>query len=175
MGDESARTRYEQKREWQKLHEAICSTIESICGNHEAIFRLRSTGAWQLSGGQFSGAAVSYDEDINQKKLASYTALGKEYLPQLDSNRACTILTIVPMVKTDMGTARAIAAALGLRLVAPEVPGLVTFDHFHLDRKSAQRWSAAFFEEAGPQIQKCLGEQPESHLAMSGTHSRNSD
>jgi len=172
MGDESARTHYQEKRQWQRIHKAICTTFTAVCGNHEAIFRLRSTGAWLVTGGRFTSEPVSYDEDIDQNKLASYTALGKEFLPGLNTDRACTILTIVPTVKTDMGTARAIAVALGLKLVAPEPPGLVTFDHYHLDRKSAQRWSAAFLEEAGPQIQKCLSQEPESHVAMSGTNLR---
>jgi hypothetical protein len=175
MRDESARRNYQEKRQWQRIHKAICTTFKTACGKREAIFRLRSTGAWLTSGGRFTSAPVSYDEDIDQNKLASYTALGKQFLPSLDDDRACTILTIIPTVKTDMGTARAIAAALGLKLVAPEVPGLVTFDHYHLDRKSAQRWSGAFFEEAGPQIQKCLSEPPESHVAMSGTNLRTTD
>jgi hypothetical protein len=62
------------------------------------------------------------------------------------------------MVKTDVGTAKAIAVALGLNLVAPKLAGLATFDKVHLDPESAQRWSAAFFEDAGPQIRKCLSE-----------------
>jgi len=70
-------------------------------------------------------------------------------------------------VGTSIGTAKAIAAALGFNLVAPRPPGLVTFDHYHLDRQSAQRWSAAFLEETGPQIRNCLSEEPELHVAMS--------
>jgi hypothetical protein len=30
------------------------------------------------------------------------------------------------------------------------------FDHAHLDRPSAERWSRAFLEAAGPQIRECL-------------------
>ena len=168
MRDESARNRYEQKRQWQSTHQTICTTFKAVCGNEIAIFRSRPTGAWLLTGGQFTSAPVSYDEDIDEKMLASYTASGKEYLPSLAADRACTILTIVPTVNTKFGTAKAIATRLGLNLVAPTPAGLVTFDHYHLDRPSAQRWSAAFFEGAGPQIRKCLSELPESHIAMSG-------
>jgi hypothetical protein len=111
-----------------------------------------------VAGGRFTSEPVSYDQDINQNVLASYTTLGKEFLPSLSADRACTILTIVPTVKTGVGTAKAIAAALGLNLVAPRLAGLITFDQSHLDPDSAQRWSAAFLEEAGPQIRKCLNE-----------------
>ena len=158
MRDESAGKRYEQKRQWQGIHKAICTNFKALCGDDEAIFRSRPAGTWLVTGGRFKSGPVSYDDDIDQNKLASYTALGKKFLPSLSAGHACTILTIVPTVKTDVGTARAIAAALGLNLVAPRLDGLTTFDQVHLDQESAQLWSTAFLEEAGPRIRKCLGE-----------------
>jgi hypothetical protein len=158
MRDESAKTRYEQKRQWQRVQKAICTTFKGICGNEEAIFRSRSEGAWHVTGNRFPSEPVAYNDDIDQNMLASYTASGNEFLPSLSVGRACTILTIVPAVKTGVGTAKAIAAALGLNLVAPRLSGLMTFDQVHLDPESAQRWSAAFLEEAGPQIRSCLSE-----------------
>ena len=158
MRDESARSRYEEKRRWQAIHKAICTTFRAACGNDEAIFRSRSAGAWHGTGGRFKSAPVSYDGEVDKNKLASYTTSGREFLPSLSVGRSCAILTIVPTVKTDVGTAKAIAGALGLKLVAPMLGGLTTFDQSHLDPGSAQRWSAAFLEEAGPQIRKCLTE-----------------
>jgi hypothetical protein len=158
MRDESVKTRYEQKRQWQRIHELICGHFKAACGNKFTLFRSRSSGAWLLPGIQRKSDPVSYDEDVDQSVLESYTARGNEFLPTLSDDRACTILTIVPTVKTGIGNARAIAAALGLNLVAPMPPGLITFDRSHLDPESAQRWSAAFLEQAGPQIQKCLNQ-----------------
>jgi hypothetical protein len=158
MRDESARARYEQKRQWQVIHQAVCTTVKAVCGSGGGFFRSRSVGSWTVTGGPFQGEPVSYDENIDQKMLSSYTALGREYLPGLTADRACTILTIVPTVKTGIGTAQAIANELGFRLVAPRLAGLSTFDPVHLDPESAQRWSSEFFEEAGPQIRKCLSE-----------------
>jgi hypothetical protein len=158
MRDEAARARYEEKRGWQRIHAAVCTTFKALCGHDETIFRSRSTGAWLMTDNRFPSEPVSYDEDVDQHLLASYTALGKEFLPGLSADRACTILTIVPTVKTGIGTAQALASKLGSNLVAPRLSGLVTFDQVHLDPESAQRWSAAFLEEAGPQIRKCLGQ-----------------
>jgi hypothetical protein len=161
MQDQSASTRYEQKRKWQRIHKVICTSSEAACGHGQAIFRSISTGAWLMRGGGFSSidsGPVSYDEDIDQNMLAAYTALGNEFLPSISADRVCTILTIVPTVNTPVGTAKAIAVALGLNLVAPRPAGLMTFDHSHLNPESAQRWSAAFLDEAGPQIRKCLSE-----------------
>jgi hypothetical protein len=167
MQNESARTRYEKKRRWQRIHKAICTTFTAACGHEVAIFRSRSSGAWLVTDGRFASEPVSYNEVVDQNILASYTALGNEFLPSLSADRACTILTIVPTVKTGIGTAKALAAALGLNLVAPRPPGLITFDGYHLDPQSAQRWSAAFLAEAGPQIQRCLRDKPQLHVAMS--------
>jgi hypothetical protein len=171
MQDESARSHYEEKRQWQGVHKALCTRLKVVCGNNEAIFRSRSTGAW-LATGRFTSEPVSYDDDIDQKKFASYVAVGKEFLPSLSVGPMCTILTILPAVNTDVGTARAIASALGRPFVAPRVPGLMTFDGYHLDPESAQRWSAAFLEQAGPQIQQCLGEQLKSRVATEAPRSQ---
>jgi hypothetical protein len=49
---------------------------------------------------------------------------------------------------------------VGRDFIAPSLDGLLTFDGSHLDEPSAERWSAAFFEEAGPRIAKCLAARP---------------
>jgi hypothetical protein len=168
MRDESAKTRYEQKRLWQGIHKPVCTTFKAFCGNGLAIFRSRPTGTWHVTGWQIESQPVTYNDGVDQSIVATYTALGNQFLPSLPVDHGCTILTIVPTVNTGVGTAKAIAGILGFNLVAPKLAGLSTIDHVHLGPESAQRWSAAFFEEAGPQIRKCLGEYPESHVAMSG-------
>jgi hypothetical protein len=65
-------------------------------------------------------------------------------------------------VETQTKAASAIAAALGLELIAPELEGLQTFDGSHLDPPSAERWSRAFFQAAGPKIRQCLGNTKEA-------------
>lgn len=166
MQDQSARTNYKDKREWQSLHKAVCTSFRAVCGNDFAIFRSRPTGAWLVTGGLFKSKPVSYDDDIDRKMVTAYTALGKQFLPTLPVDPGCVILTIVPTVNTAIGSAKAIAGAFGLGLVAPRLTGLNTFDGYHLDPQSAQRWSAAFLDEAGPQISKCLPGYSEEHIAM---------
>lgn len=168
MRDESAKTRYEEKRKWQRIHEPICTTFSAVCGDDIAIFRSRRTGAWRVTDWRFPSQPVSYDDDIDQRMVSSYTASASQFLPSLSVDRGCTILTIVPTVRTTIGTAKAIAGSLDVNLVAPRLAGLVTFDQVHLNPESAQRWSAAFLEEAGPQIRKCLAAYTESHVAMTG-------
>jgi len=165
MRDESAKTRYQEKRRWQGIHKVICTTFRVLCGDDIAIFRSRPTGAWRVTDWRFTREPVSYDDYIDQTKVVAYTTVANQFLPSLAVDRGCTILTIVPAVKTSIGTAKAIADGLGFNLVAPRLDGLVTFDQVHLDPESAQRWSTAFFEGAGSQIRKCLAEYPESQVA----------
>jgi hypothetical protein len=156
MHSESAKTDYETKERWQHIQKAVCTTLKPLCGSDETIFRSRSTGAWVVIGNKFPSEPVSYDDNVDANKVASYRALGGKFLPGLTADPACTILTVVPTVKTGIATAQAVAADVGFRLVAPKLPGLATFDRMHLDSPSAQRWSSAFFSSAGSQIRKCL-------------------
>jgi len=160
MRDGAARTRYEEKRMWQALHRTVCSSLPVACGDGPAFFRSRSTGTWLQRGGSFSGKPVSYDETIDPNVLRTYTAAGTGFLAHLPVRRECVILTIVPTVKTKLGTALAVAQALGLPLFAPKLEGLTTYDGSHLDPPSAERWSAAFLAAAGPGIRSCLGASP---------------
>ena len=82
MQDESAKTRYTEKRGWQWIHKALCTASSAMCGDNEAIFRSRSTGAWSVTG-RFTSAPVSYEDNIDQQKLTDYVAAGKDFLPSL--------------------------------------------------------------------------------------------
>lgn len=154
-----AQSNFEEKKRWQALHKSICTLVPAICGNEVAFFRSRSNGTWQLRGSEnFKAAAVS-DTVPDADDLAHwkrYGALGDEFVSRLPVDRRCVVLTIAPWEATKASEARAIADALKLDLVAPKLDGLRTIDGDHLDRASAERWSAAFFEAAGPRIRQCL-------------------
>ncbi len=171
MQDNGARSRYERKRQWQVIHEVICGSHPAICGNRHAFVRSRATGAWRLTGSPITSGPVVYDESVNQSMVEAYISSANEFFSNLPVRRDCVILAIVPtgdtrswseLGATSIGTARAIAAGLGRNLVAPELPGLTTFDGSHLDPQSAERWSAAFSEAAGAQIRQCLDDSAPS-------------
>ena len=163
MRDPAARGRYEVKRLWQFVHRPICQGFPIICGDRYVIFRSRETGPFSVSGlGQFKRAAVSYDQSMDQTALQDEAAIGREFLSRLPVKRECIILTAVPYARTKIATVNALANALGMNLVAPNVDGLQTFDGSHLDRPSAERWSKAFLQVAAPQIRKCLADSRES-------------
>jgi hypothetical protein len=86
--------------------------------------------------------------------------VAKAFVSGLPVGRPCVFLTLAPWSATKSADARVIAQALNLDLIAPNVAGLNTIDGDHLDRASAERWSAAFFEAAGPRLRECLRAAP---------------
>ena len=158
--DRTARTRYETKRLWQGVHERICKIVPAFCRHENTIFRSRETGAYSRSGDLLREniAPVSYDQEISEDVVKNNSAAAIDFLSRLPVSKKCIILTMTPTVGTKIGNVSAIAAALGKVLVTPKIPGLQTFDESHLDPASAERWSEAFFQAAGPQIRSCLGE-----------------
>jgi hypothetical protein len=99
--------------------------------------------------------AVSYDRTADPAVVSDSTARAIDFLKQFAKGRY-VILINVPHPATKTGNAEAIAAGVGLPLIAPNLDGLNTSDGYHLDRPSAERWSKAFLEAEGPEIRSCL-------------------
>jgi hypothetical protein len=156
LHDPEARHRYEVKRLWQRVHEPLCRNLPRFCRHEGVWFRSRETGAYINQQREWKPAPVSYDQAINQDLVNSYADAALLFLSQVPVKRSCIILTMVPKVETKIGNGKAIATALRMNFVAPEISELGTVDESHLNQESAQRWSQAFFEAAGPQIRSCL-------------------
>jgi hypothetical protein len=164
LHDPEARHRYETKRLWQRIHEPICKSLPPLCGHQTVIFRSRETGAYytEIAAGQQKITPVSYDQVVDRGLIARNTTAAMAFLSEFTRGK-CVILTNVPFVATKTGNANAIAAGLGMELVTPGLAGLETFDGFHLDRPSAERWSQAFFRAAGSEVRSCLERQEGAH------------
>jgi hypothetical protein len=158
--DPEARHKYEGKRFWQRIHEPICKAFAALCGTRFTIFRSRETGAYYAAGAAPGKMTpVSYDQIGKQNIVDSNIAAAIDFLSHFAQGK-CVILTTVPYVETKIGNANAIATGIGAKLVVPEVAdGLQTYDGYHLDQPSAERWSKGFFLAAGSKIRSCLDEQ----------------
>jgi hypothetical protein len=156
MNEPDARSRYRRKQIWQAMHRAVCGWATALCGNSYAIFKVRSTGVWQSSGAISANEAASLDPKVDADMVAREIVSGQKFLDALGVDRRCVIFTLVPTVDTPNATSAAIAAALHVDYIAPELEDLLTFDGSHLDLPSAERWSGAFFDAAGPRIRECL-------------------
>jgi hypothetical protein len=161
MRDSAALGKYREKSLSQMAHRALCTRVAALCRHEFAYYRRRTDGAWVVVGrGDFQSQAVVYSDSVDHNALDSEVALGREFVSQLPVSRDCILLTLPAKGArgpgTSVGTAKAIAATLGLQLIAPQPAGLTTFDGSHVDRPSAERWSSAFIDAAAPFIEKCL-------------------
>ena len=160
--DPQAQDRYQSKRFWQQIHKSICKTFVVLCGDHIATYRSRETGAYDMRTPR-DISPVSYDEGIDQSVVDADTAAAIDFLKRFAQGK-CVILTMVPSVETKIAKANAIANGAGLKLVTPGIlEGLQTKDGYHLNQPSAERWSKAFLEAAGPEIRSCLENQGATH------------
>jgi hypothetical protein len=153
--------RYSEKRLWQRLHRPLCARLPRLCGTELAFYRFRQDGHWLArGGGPDHPQPVAEAAPSEREQWDHYAALARQFVSKLPVDRSCVILTVVPSPATKRAEAYSIAAALGLELIDPQPQGLETFDETHLSVSSAQRWSAAFFEAAGPRIRRCLAGTP---------------
>jgi hypothetical protein len=157
LHDKEIETRYKEKALWQRVHRKLCGKLSSVCGKKFAYFRAQKTGHWVVRGvGRNDPAPVADDAPSDQDKWDKYGIFAKQFIASLPVDRSCVLLTVVPYPTTRRAEAEAIASAVGIELISPTVEDLRTFDGSHLDHESAQRWSKAFFDLAGPRIQRCL-------------------
>jgi hypothetical protein len=155
MEDPLAYRQHLEKRFWQALHRAICGRFPSACGREYTIFRARSVGAYSPQAGEWTGTGVSFDEAVSPEELAREVSAARAFLAHLDVPAECVVLTLVPHRGTRQAFAAALARELGHDLVVPPLSDVHLYDGSHLDRPSAERWSAAFLELAGPRLAKC--------------------
>jgi hypothetical protein len=172
MEDREALRRYQGKRLWQRIHNAVCRSVVTLCGREVAFFRSRDTGSYSGTPGPPRPGDVSADTMVDQGVLKQEVALGSAFLARLPVRRECVITTIVPTTNTKSALAAAISAELGTRLVAPTITDLHTIDGSHLDPASAQRWSQAFLAAAGPRMRSCLGASSGAAAAVQSLSSR---
>ncbi len=156
MHDPSALGHYRRKEFWQGPHRLICDELPKICGDNESFFRSVSTGYYLRQGGDPGAYTVSEDPKIDSASFAYSVGAAEQLMRALPVDRSCVLFTIVPTNATKRAQAETLAQKLDVQFISPQMPGLTTFDHSHLDAASAARWSAAFFDQAEPQVRRCL-------------------
>jgi hypothetical protein len=158
MEDRGAWLNYQSKHWLQPLHRLLCGRLPALCGQSFAAYRSRSTGAWSFARTPPPNKPISDDPGVDAALVQQQLTVARDFIARLPMSADCVVLTLVPTVRTKRAAAEALAAGLGMPLVAPEPAGLVTFDGSHLDPASAAAWSRAFLAEAGPRLQRCLGQ-----------------
>ena len=153
----NTRARYEAKLTWQTPHRIICTWQPSLCGDAISFYRQRETGEWRLGWAAANNQSFKQaDAPVDYEMLARMKPIAEKFISSLGVERSCVFLTYVPAAN-DRATAFAVAQALGLDFISPQLEGLKTFDGSHLEPASAERFVRAFLEVGGPPIQRCLG------------------
>lgn len=151
------RPHFDAKHRWQYFHREICSHAPQMCGTEPATYRRRDTGAWTMVGvGIMTPGPVGAELPVDSEKVAMAARVAPSFIQSLGVPRECVLLTYVPTGQYDVATAREIANALGLKLYSPTLEGLQTYDGAHLALQSADRYTKAFLEQAGPAIESCV-------------------
>jgi hypothetical protein len=164
MHGADVRARYAAKRAWQLPHRLLCGVLPALCGNEISFYRQRDTGEWRYDGSNdIVSKVIESDRPVyaggDPKQIAIAVDNARSFQGFLDGLGVppeCVILTYVPSTENNRRLANAIAAGMGLDLLAPQGEGLRTIDGSHLDRDSAEKFATAFFELAGPRLEACL-------------------
>ena len=171
----------------QWLDRAFCSeggylSSAADCSEHPrgvkssgaVIFRSRHDGSWDLSRWCQScrERVLPFEEaDVDSITLLRLRQRAEAFVRRSGVPAACVILTVVPSPEFK-GSASALAAAIGARVVQPRLDAadITTLDGSHLSPVSAEKWSAEFLREAWPYMAQCLdsGSKSDSSIPTAG-------
>ncbi|MBX2836275.1 MAG: hypothetical protein KTR35_05435 [Gammaproteobacteria bacterium] len=160
---DSNRVQYDRKRRLQQWQQSVCADEHSswqswLCqGSAETLYRNRSNGHWKTD---------FYREDLKIPVSVADTALldelndatqsARQFIEAVGVPAECTVITVSPRTRTPKAFAQQLASDLGAVSVFPDVEGLLTIDHSHLNYLSAERWSTAVLAELDPVIESCV-------------------
>ncbi len=153
---------FDRKRKLQHWQARMCATQDSrwhrwVCqGNVETLYRSRINGHWLTDyyRENLQHPVTESAELVDVLDEAVHAA--NAFIADVNVQRQCIVLTVTPRTGTPVQFAKALAQRLQLPLIVPELDGLVTIDHSHLDRQSAQRWSTQFVKAFDPYTKACI-------------------
>ena len=159
-GGALTRLAYWRKALFQPLHRLACERAPALCEPRTGgVHRRIDTGEWVWEGVLAPGdlEVPLADRTITTEQEADARRLAPEFVREGAFDAGCTIVTDVPGVSGDVRrVATGVAEAIGGAAVLPLVEGLSSLDGEHLNAASAERWSAAFLEDADALITACL-------------------
>jgi len=170
-GGKALRTEFGRKQKIQRWQARICTDVNSrwsrwVCqGQAETLYRSRMNGHWLTDYYRVNQQHPVSDSEDLLDTVNEATVVANEFIESVNLKRECVILTVTPRTGTPKAFAEKLAKGLELPIILPELDNLVTIDHSHLDKQSAERWSAAFVEQFDQYARQCLSEQ--GHMAES--------
>ncbi len=108
-------------------------------------YRSETTGWWRNALEPPGRFPVSLQPE--RKSYRHTLPLARELKQELDSRGALLVLTIVPYLDTRIGHLPYLSRELGVPYILPSFNGMLTADGSHLERNSALRLSADFWQQ----------------------------
>jgi len=162
-GADTLDTEHNRKQRLQRWQARICSNPADrwyglACrGDAETLYRNRQNGHWRTDYYRVNERHPVSESDELMEHLERAVAVANQFIDHRSLRRDCVLLTVTPKTKTPTRYALALSQRLQLPLIAPQLDGLVTIDHSHLDQQSALRWSTAFMGSIAPHVDRCIG------------------
>lgn len=155
--------RYRIKLAFNALQPEFCAWVPSICeARWKSIFRARSDGGWNTTNyadHSFPGYPVTEKKIVPLEHIPPPGDVENalQFFAAIGVSRDCIVLTVAPNTAIDAEPyARAMGAAVGVKVLLPQLAGMTTVDASHLSRNSAERWSAEILRLAEPALSGCL-------------------
>lgn len=157
------------KRAGQTLSRVLCIDLADsfvarhVCGGVATMYRSRTDGRWIFRNSErFADTLHRPLANADDRTLAvTYAVNAERFLRLFPIERRCIVLTLVPDGIHSELIARDIASRVGATFIAPPLERLRSPDGSHLDRESAERWSAAFLERLAPLLPICSASGPD--------------
>lgn len=122
------------------------------------IFRSMRDGTWEFAAYKRMQAEPVYSPPRYPRDIPEEHFRAAERFTRLLQDRGATVvLTFVPSARNDRWRAVEISERLGLPLISPELPDLMTYDGSHLDKPGVARFTGAFLLELEDRILPLAG------------------
>jgi hypothetical protein len=142
-----------------RLHKAVPKVdfFDQRISSRYVVYRSEVTGWWKPALERGGTYQVSYLEgDFDYSRILP---LATEIKSELDRRGSLLIASVIPYRRTDDQYLQYLKDKLAIPFVNPRLPDLETADGSHLNLRSAERFTKAFWQEfiAEPEVRKRLG------------------
>ncbi len=124
------------------------------------IYRSRNDGTWFFAG--YKGMRpkpVIYPVRHTLSIPEAHFQAAERFKDLMEQQNIRLILTYIPNANSDRWRAVEMAERLGVPLISPDIPSLMTYDRSHLDKPSVNIFTKAFLQELDARVLCSLLEQ----------------
>lgn len=147
----------------REMHRLVPHVPDIWDGEREFIlYRSERDGSWFVATHFGRGARLQPFYRGRDVVRPHNLQLARAFKESVEATGATVIFVLVPGRDVSLTHARLLADAVGVPLVAPDVPDLRTMDGSHLTDESAARYASVFFQHLDPVLDEVVRRQASS-------------